>query len=150
MRAPFRLLAVRPMSNYRLWLRFDDGFVGTVNLESITHIGAFTLLRHPRMFDTVRVDEETGDVRWPAAGVRLCPVILYQDIVARCAGQRVKPAGEDQAFQRYMARAIGAQDGPAEPYLAAERARLDKNARLSKAMKAAWARRRAKGGPDAA
>jgi hypothetical protein len=94
------------MSNYRLWLRFDDGFAGTVNLESMTHIGAFTLLRRPGAFDRARVDVETGDVVWPA-GVRLCPVILYQDIVARCAGQRFPLPGEDQAFQRFMARAIG-------------------------------------------
>ena len=95
---------MRPADGYCLWVRFDDGIAGTVDLASVLHIGCFTLLRDRHVFSTVRVDADTGNLRWPA-GVYLHAFILHDDLVARGA-RRAAPPSDDQAFQKFMLRAI--------------------------------------------
>ena len=100
-----RLIACKPLSRYNLWLKYSDGSSGVVSLESVLDLGMFRALRDQHMFRTARVDEETGAVRWPQAGVRLDPEILRQDILARGAILH-EPPSKDLAFARFMAAVL--------------------------------------------
>lgn len=65
------------ISHYTLWLEFDDGTSGEVNLEN-TLIGAvFQPLKDVNMFSKVFVDPELETVVWPN-GADLAPEFLKE------------------------------------------------------------------------
>jgi hypothetical protein len=86
-------------------LRFADGLEGTVSCEGLLDIGAFRLWRDVREFARVHVELGGRAITW-AAGVRLDPEILYQDIVARGGKPPRSPRRSDPAFERFMVRAL--------------------------------------------
>lgn len=65
--------------DYRLWVRFEDGTEGEVDLRDLVGKGVFESWQDPREFRKVRVDPETHNVAWPD-GVELCPDSLYDDL----------------------------------------------------------------------
>lgn len=73
-----RIIAVRPLAEYRLELRFTDGTVGELDLRD--HIvgrgGVFAPLEDLAFFRKVRVDPEAGTIVWPN-DVDFCPDVLY-------------------------------------------------------------------------
>ena len=70
------LLEIRPEADYRLWLRYDDGVEGTVDLSAeIRAGGVFAALEEPAVFVAVELGE-FGQVEW-ASGVDMCPNALY-------------------------------------------------------------------------
>jgi hypothetical protein len=69
--------AVRPLDGYQLYLRFEDGAEGVVDLATqISFHGVFAPLKDPAYFRQVRVDSELGTVTWPN-GADLDPDVLY-------------------------------------------------------------------------
>lgn len=77
------IVEVRPTGGTRLFLRFDDGPAGELDLATILRFeGVFAALRDPAVFGRVRVDPEIGTVVWPN-GADLCPDVLH----ARLTGQ---------------------------------------------------------------
>ena len=73
-----KITAVKLLPGYRLWLRFDDGVEGTVDLSDYVGQGVFALWNDPAAFAAVRVGE-TGDLVW-SDQVDLCPDSLYLKI----------------------------------------------------------------------
>ena len=73
-----RVVAVRPVGEYRLELTFDDGVAGMVDLEGwlIGTGGLLEQLAACEFFREVSVDQEAGTIQWPN-GVDLCPDVLY-------------------------------------------------------------------------
>jgi hypothetical protein len=81
------VVAARPVGDYRLYLRFEDGVEGEVDLGAfLSFRGVFGPLRDPAYFAQVRVDPELGTVSWPN-GADLDPDVLY----ARLTGTAVLP-----------------------------------------------------------
>lgn len=70
-----KITALRPMPDHRLWLRFDDGVEGAVDLSDMVGVGVFALWNDSAAFDAVRVGE-LGDAVW-SDQVELCPDALY-------------------------------------------------------------------------
>jgi hypothetical protein len=71
------IVAVNPLGDYRLHLRFEDGVEGVVDLaHHLSFRGVFEPLRDPAWFARVRVDRELGTVVWPN-GADLDPDVLY-------------------------------------------------------------------------
>jgi hypothetical protein len=65
------------LGDYRLYLRFEDGIEGSIDLAPILSFrGVFAPLRDPVYFAQVRVDRELGTVVWPN-GADLDPDVLY-------------------------------------------------------------------------
>jgi hypothetical protein len=63
--------------DHRLYVRFDDGVEGTVDLSTrLRFDGVFEPLKDPAEFAKVSVDPELGTVVWPT-GADLDPVVLY-------------------------------------------------------------------------
>ncbi len=70
------ITAVRHEGGHRVWLRFDDGAEGVVDLGGLKFIGVLAPLRDERYFAQVRVDPEARTLAWPN-GVDLDPDVLY-------------------------------------------------------------------------
>ena len=80
--APWRVVAVEPLGDMRLRVRFVDGTSGEVHLESFLNAPevtgtVFAALRDPSLFQQVRV--ELGAVGWPN-GAELAPDAMYDAI----------------------------------------------------------------------
>jgi hypothetical protein len=74
------IVAVKPLGEYRLYLRFEDGTEGIVDLAArLAFRGVFEPLRDPACFALVRVDNELGTIAWPN-GADLDPDVLYSQL----------------------------------------------------------------------
>lgn len=83
------VIDVNPRANFRLWVRFEDGIEGEVDLSDLAGRGVFKRWTDdPSEFDQVSVDPESGTAVWPG-GLDVAPDRLYQE-VARSAGAAIE------------------------------------------------------------
>jgi len=69
---------------FTLWVRFEDGLEGAVDLSDLAGKGVFRRWEeNPEEFGEARVDPDSGTVVWPG-GLDVAPDRLYRD-VARSA-----------------------------------------------------------------
>jgi hypothetical protein len=73
-----RVVRVDPLSNYRLWVQFDDNVSGTIDLAGELTGPVFGEFRDENLFRQVSVDQY-GAVCWPN-GADLAPDALYSEI----------------------------------------------------------------------
>jgi Protein of unknown function (DUF2442) len=79
------VVEARVVGGHRVFLRFDDGVAGEVDLARlITFDGVFAPLRAADRFAEVRVNPEAGTIEWPN-GADIAPETLY-DAVREGAG----------------------------------------------------------------
>jgi hypothetical protein len=77
------IVEVRPLGGYRLWLRFEDGVAGELDVrDRITFDGVFQPLRDPVIFAQAFVHPELGTVVWPG-GADLDPDVLYAAVTGK-------------------------------------------------------------------
>ena len=77
------VVAAHAAGDYRLYLRFEDGAEGVVDLAAVISFrGVFEPLRDPDYFAEVRVDPELGTVVWPN-GADLDPDVLYSRLTGK-------------------------------------------------------------------
>ena len=79
-KAPWRIAEVRALPGYKLWVRFNDGTEGTVDLSGFirsSHAGVFSVLSDENLF--ARVTLERGAVTWPGE-LDLAPDAMYEAI----------------------------------------------------------------------
>lgn len=77
------IVEVRPTGGTRLFLRFDDGASGELDLAVILRFeGVFASLREPAFFAQVRLAPEIGTVVWPN-GADLCPDVLHAHLTGQ-------------------------------------------------------------------
>lgn len=74
-----RIVEAKPLPNYRLFIRFEDGAKGEVDLSSMVEDGVFVSWKDQSIFSRVSIDDATGTVTWPG-GIDLCPDTLYSDV----------------------------------------------------------------------
>jgi hypothetical protein len=71
---------VTPLPDHRLFVRFEDGAAGEVNVaECVRFDGVFAPLLDPAEFARVTVNAELGTVVWPC-GADLDPDVLYAHV----------------------------------------------------------------------
>jgi hypothetical protein len=88
-----RVVEVKPLEGYRLWVRFHDGTVGTVALATELWGPMFEPLKDLDLFFQASVDPELDTVTWPN-GADLAPEFLYH------AAQLGAPADAPTAASR--------------------------------------------------
>ena len=77
------VVEVRPMDDYQLYLRFEDGVEGVIRLqELIPFEGVFADLHERSFFEQVRVNAELGAICWPN-GADLDSDVLYAALTGR-------------------------------------------------------------------
>jgi Protein of unknown function (DUF2442) len=74
-------LAVKPLENYRVWLRFSDGVEGIADLSEFSGKGVFKMWDVEVAFRNVRVGEG-GGIEW-GDQIDLCPDALYLRVTGK-------------------------------------------------------------------
>ena len=77
-----RLADMRHVSGYRLWLRFEDGKEGEVDLEAELWGEVFEPLTHEDYFKTVELNRELNTICWEN-GADFAPEFLYDSLRAK-------------------------------------------------------------------
>jgi hypothetical protein len=70
-----RPIEVQARPSYRLWLRYDDGVAGEVDLNDLVGRGVFEAWDDVALFEAVRIAEH-GALVWGEA-IDLCPDAMY-------------------------------------------------------------------------
>jgi hypothetical protein len=87
------IVEVRPLEGYKLFLRFEDGVEGVVDLERLVRFeGVFAALRARETFVQVQVHRDLGTIWWPT-GADLDPDTLYARITGAAIGDFKAAAG---------------------------------------------------------
>jgi hypothetical protein len=73
-----KIVACKPLQHYRVWLRFDDGIEGEVDLSEMAGKGVFVTWQDPEFFRQVQVDAR-GGIAWPGE-LDMCPDALYLEV----------------------------------------------------------------------
>jgi Protein of unknown function (DUF2442) len=76
-----KLCEISPKDGYRLFLRYDDGACGEVDLSSYAGRGVFTAWLQPGVFEQVTL-AEAGYPEWPGE-IDLCPDALYMQLTGK-------------------------------------------------------------------
>lgn len=76
-----RPIAVEARDGYRIWLRYEDGVEGEVDLSDIPHTGFFERWKDKAFFDTVHISEYYA-IRWTDYA-ELCPDSLYIEVTGK-------------------------------------------------------------------
>jgi hypothetical protein len=74
-----KIIACRPMPNYRVWIRFDDGLEGEIDLSDLVGKGVFEAWKSVDFFNRVKVDPKTDTLAW-GDDIDLDPYVLREKI----------------------------------------------------------------------
>lgn len=75
----YRIAEVEVRAGYRIWMGFEDGVSGEVDLSELVGKGVFRRWENEDEFRKVFIDPETGTVAWPGE-IDLAPDALYRDV----------------------------------------------------------------------
>ena len=92
-----RPTAVKALPNHRIWLRYDDGVEGEVDLSDLAGRGVFEPWNDAGFFNTVHLGPH-GAIEW-SSHLELCPDAMY----LRLTGKLV-----DEVFPRGKVASVGA------------------------------------------
>lgn len=81
----FKPIQVKPLPNYRLWLKYADGVTGEVNLSHLAGKGVFALWNDYAAFERVYIGD-SGAIAWTKE-INLCPDALYMKITDKTPEQ---------------------------------------------------------------
>jgi hypothetical protein len=73
----YDVVEARHLSGYTVWLRFEDGTTGEIDLSQELIGPVFEPLRDPRYFVTFWVNPDTGTIEWPN-GADFAPEFLFE------------------------------------------------------------------------
>lgn len=74
-----KIIACKPMPNYRVWMRFDDDLEGVVDLNDLVGQGIFESWKSIEFFNQVRVDSKTDTLAW-GEEIDLDPYVLREKV----------------------------------------------------------------------
>lgn len=77
-----RIVEVKPLTGFKIWLKFSDGVEGEVNLSELAGKGVFEAWKKPGVFDSVFIDSVSHTVAW-LGGIDLCPDSLYAEVTGK-------------------------------------------------------------------
>ncbi|HEV2969390.1 MAG TPA: DUF2442 domain-containing protein [Pirellulales bacterium] len=88
------IVDARPLDEYRVHLRFEDGVEGTIDLAKLVRFeSVFAPLHEKAFFNQVHVNSELGTIEWPN-GADLDPDVLYAEITGiPISAERRKSSG---------------------------------------------------------
>ena len=74
-------IEVKPLEGYKIWLRYEDGVEGEVDLSDVAGKGVFAAWDDRAFFESARLDEY-GDIAWDDE-IGLCQDALYMEITGK-------------------------------------------------------------------
>lgn len=93
----FKIVEVKVVQGYRLWLRYADGVEGEVDLSDLAGRGVFAAWNERGFFESVRIDE-SGALVW-GDDLDVCPDALYLRITGKTP---------DEVFPKLKSREVHA------------------------------------------
>jgi hypothetical protein len=72
---------VKALAQYRIWLRYDDGVQGEVDLSDVAGRGVFHVWADPAVFRAVRLGPH-GAIEW-FPELDLCPDAMYMRLTGK-------------------------------------------------------------------
>ena len=87
-----RIVRVTPLPDFHIWIEFDGGVTGSVDLSGDLTGPVFAPLRDRNVFDQASVDE-FGAVSWPN-GADIAPDAIYRPCTAGVVPCRRIPASQ--------------------------------------------------------
>lgn len=75
-----RIISCKPLANYHVWLRFDDGLEGEVDLSHLVGKGVFEAWNSIEFFNQVYIDPQTHTLAWNE-DIDLDPYVLREKIL---------------------------------------------------------------------
>lgn len=76
---------VKALPDYRLWIRYEDGVEGAVDLSYLVGKGVFAVWKDSRVFEHVQIGE-SGELVW-SDQVDLCADALYLRLTGKTPEQ---------------------------------------------------------------
>ncbi len=76
-----KIVEAKPIENYRLFLSFDDGVSGVLDLGDIAERGVFEAWKRGGIFERVRITK-SGALEWPGE-LDLCADTLYLKLTGK-------------------------------------------------------------------
>jgi hypothetical protein len=77
-----KIVACKPKPHYRVWICFDDGTEGEVDLSHLVGQGVFEAWNSVAFFNQVHVDPKTDTLTW-GKKIDLDPYVLREKILAK-------------------------------------------------------------------
>jgi hypothetical protein len=86
----YDIVEARARNEFRLWVKFEDGLEGEVDLSDLVGRGVFKRWKeNPSEFARVSVDADSGTVVWPG-GLDVAPDALYEEILGDTSATRAR------------------------------------------------------------
>jgi len=76
-----RAVEVKPLNNYRLWVKYSDGVEGVVDLSDLVGKGVFALWEDYQEFQKVHIGP-SGEIVW-GEEIDMCPDAVYLKITGK-------------------------------------------------------------------
>ena len=70
---------VKALGHFKIWLRYDDGIEGEVDLSDLAGRGVFKAWDDPEFFSSVQLALD-GAIEW-GVGIDLCPDAMYLRLI---------------------------------------------------------------------
>lgn len=77
-----KIISCKPLEGYKLWIQFDDGLSGEVNLSNLVGKGVFAAWQSLDFFNSVHIDKTTDTVAW-GDDLDLDPYVLHEKVAAK-------------------------------------------------------------------
>lgn len=112
------IVEARPLEGHRIFLRFEDGAAGEVDLSKLVEFtGVFAALRDPGEFRKVIVHPELGTICWPN-GADVDTDVLYSQVTGQAIVMRgTQPPPQAGAWNPTMETDTTANKRQNAPYL---------------------------------
>lgn len=75
----FKPVEVKPLDDYKIWVKYSDGVEGVVSLEHLAGKGIFRSWDENDLFKKVTIDSESFAIRW-GDFIDICPDNIYFEI----------------------------------------------------------------------
>lgn len=86
----YDVVAAEARKGFKVWVRFEDGLEGEVDLSSLAGQGVFERwTQNPDEFRQLEVDAESATLVWPG-GLDVAPDRLYRDVANSAGSHRSK------------------------------------------------------------
>jgi hypothetical protein len=77
---PAKIVACEARPNYVLWVQFQDGIEGEINLSNLVGKGVFKAWESLPFWESVKIDPESETVAW-GDEIDLDPYVIKQEII---------------------------------------------------------------------
>ena len=72
----YELEKIKPLPEYKIWLKYKDGTEGIIDLSHLVDKGVFKAWRKDIKFENAKIDNESGAISW-SDEIDICPDSLY-------------------------------------------------------------------------